>query len=284
MLTTHEISNDKLGGVPILATYCPLCNASVVYDRRIEIDGKQKTLEFEVSGMLRKSDMVMLDTDTESLWQQLMGESIVGAYTGTYLKVIPSMIISVEEFFNRYPDGEILSNATNNDNLANRYGSNPYVGYDSDGADPYDRYFPASQVDSRLPAMERVIGIEVNGAYKIYPFSRIAEQGVVMNRFKNLDLLFFHSDLTVSVLDAREVSASKSIGSVTVFNPVVDGQLLSFTKQQGSFTDDQTGSLWDITGLCIEGKLKGRQLSLVHYSNHFAFAWLAFFPNSEIYE
>ncbi len=39
----------------------------------VEIDGNQKILEFEVSGMLRKSDMVMLDTDTESLWQQLTG-------------------------------------------------------------------------------------------------------------------------------------------------------------------------------------------------------------------
>ena len=161
MLTTHEISNDKLGSIPILATYCPLCNASVVYDRRVEIDGTRKTLEFEVSGMLRKSDMVMLDTDTESLWQQLMGEAIVGEYTGTYLKVIPSMIISVEEFFNRYPNGEILSNATTDEKLANRYGSNPYVGYDSEDADPYDRYFASSQVGPRLPAMERVIDIEV---------------------------------------------------------------------------------------------------------------------------
>ena len=284
MLTTHEISNDKLSGIPILATYCPLCNASVVYDRRVEMDGATKTLEFEVSGMLRKSDMVMLDTDTESLWQQLMGESIVGAYTGTYLTVIPSMIISVKEFFSRYPNGEILSNVTPNEKLSRQYGNNPYVGYDSEDADPYDRFFETSQVDPRLPAMERVIDIEVNGDYKIYPFTKIAEKGVLMDRFKDLDLLFFHSDQTVSVLDARDLSSSKSIGSVTVFNPIVDGQLLSFTKKHASFTDDQTGSKWEITGLCIKGKLKGRQLTLVPYSNHFAFAWLAFFPDSEIYE
>ena len=50
--------------------------------------------------------------------------------------------------------------------------------------------------------MERVIDIEVNGEYKIYPFTKIAEKGVLMDRFKDLDLLFFHSDQTVSVLDA----------------------------------------------------------------------------------
>lgn len=284
MLTTHEISNDNLGGIPILATYCPLCNASVVYDRRIEVGGIRKTLEFEVSGMLRKSDMVMLDTDTESLWQQLMGEAIVGSYTGTFLTVIPSMIISVQEFFKRYPNGEILSNVTPDEKLTRQYGNNPYVGYDSEDAAPYMRYFETSQVDPRLPAMERVIDIEVNGAYKIYPFTRIAEQGVLMDRFKNLDLLFFHSDQTVSVLDSREISTSKSIGSITVFNAKMNGQLLTFSKAGSYFKDDQSGSKWDITGLCVKGELKGSQLTLIPYSNHFAFAWLAFFPESEIYE
>ena len=127
MLTVHEISNDKLAGIPILPTYCPLCNAGIVYDRRIELKGKMKVLEFEVSGMLRKSDMVMMDTGTETLWQQLMGEAIVGEYAGLFLEVIPSLIISVEEFFNKYPKGKILSNDSSNEKLVRRYGNNPYA-------------------------------------------------------------------------------------------------------------------------------------------------------------
>ncbi len=284
MLTMHEISNDKLGGVPILTTYCPLCNAGIVYDRRIEIDGKKKVLEFEVSGMLRKSDMVMMDTETETLWQQLMGEAIVGEYTGTFLEVIPSLIISVEEFFNKYPKGKILSNDSSNEKLASRYGNNPYVGYDTKSGMPYERYFSQGDVDPRLPAMERVIDIEVEGTFKIYPFSKITEAGAVNDKYKTLHVVFFHSDQTVSVMDAGNIRASKSIGSVTVFNPVVDGQLLTFKKQNGIFTDDRTGSNWDITGRCYEGEMKGTQLMIVPHSNHFAFAWLAFFPDSEIYE
>ncbi len=284
MLTTHEISNDKIGDVPILATYCPLCNASVVYDRRVNINGKEKVLEFEVSGMLRKSDMVMLDTGTETLWQQFMGEAIVGEYTGTLLEVIPSLVISVEEFFQRYPEGIILSNSNSNERLSSRYGTNPYVGYDKKGSNPYDRFFNTEDVDKRLPAMERVIDIEVNGEYKIYPFSKISAEGVVNDRFKNFNLVFFHSERTVSVLDASKISASKSIGSVTVFNPTLDGQLLTFKKGDEYFVDDISGSRWDITGRCIEGRMKGSQLAIVPHSNHFAFAWLAFFPDSEIFE
>jgi len=112
ILTMHEIANDELGGVPILVTYCPLCNSGIVYNRKIRHFGEHEILEFEASGMLRNSDMVMLDRKTETLWQQLLGEAIVGDYNGTELDIIPSLIISVEEFFKRYPKGKILSKKT----------------------------------------------------------------------------------------------------------------------------------------------------------------------------
>jgi hypothetical protein len=283
MLTVHEISNDKLDGIPILATYCPLCNAGVVFDRRVVLEGKEEVLTFEVSGMLRKSDMVMLDTRTETLWQQFLGEAIVGEHTGTFLEVIPSMIISVEEFFDRYPKGRILSNKTENSQLAASYGNNPYVGYDSKSGQPYERYFDPGAVDPRLPAMERVIDIQVDGQYKIYPFSLIAEEGVINDTFRNVPLVFFHGGQTVSVLDSRMVKYSRAIGSVTVFDPVVDGRRLIFDKTPEGFRDRESGSLWDITGRSLEGPMKGQQLDIVPHSNHFAFAWLAFFPESEIY-
>lgn len=283
MLTIHEISNDKLGGVPILATYCPLCNASVVFDRRITVNGEEKELEFEVSGMLRKSDMVMLDTETESLWQQFMGESIVGEFTGTMLKVIPSMIISLKSFFDRYPDGKVLSNETTDKDLAGLYGKNHYVGYDKEGGNPFGRYFNTSDIDPRLPAMERVIDIEVKGSRKIYPFSAIAEKGVINDSFKGYHIVFFHGGRTVSVLDARQIRESRAIGSVTAFRPVVGDSLYTFRKSGNRFKDEQTGSTWDITGRCVKGELKGTLLKIVPHSNHFAFAWLAFFPDSEIY-
>ena len=283
MLTTHEISNDTLAGTPILATYCPLCNAGVVFNRTIQAEGKSRVLEFEVSGMLRKSDMIMIDTETESLWQQFMGEAIVGEYTGTFLEVIPSLIISVEEFFQRYPQGGILSNRSSDPLLAGHYGNNPYIGYDAQGSTPYARYFPASDVDTRLPAMERVIDIEVKGKYKIYPLSIVSKEGVIHDDFRGQPVVLFHSDHTVSILDAGQIKESRAIGSVTAFDPRINGRVLTFRKRSGSFRDEQTGSTWDITGRCIRGELQGEQLLILPHSNHFAFAWLGFFPDSEIY-
>jgi len=47
--------------------------------------------------------------------------------------------------------------------------------------------------------------------------------------------------------------------------------------------DDQTGSVWDITGQAIQGELKGKKLSPVAHGDYFAFAGLVFKPETKIY-
>lgn len=281
VLTVHEISNDTLAGRPILVTYCPLCNASVVYDRRLNHKGQERLLSFGVSGMLRHSDMVMYDTQTETWWQQLMGEALVGELAGEELKVIPSLVISVEEFFQRYPEGQILSPETG---IAGGYGQNPYVGYDHPQGLPYESFIDKDKVDKRLPPMERVVDVESQGKRKVYPFSVIAKRGVINDTFNGKHIVVFYKSGTVSVLDEKEISKSRDVGSATLFNAVLDGQRLTFEKKGNVFKDKQTGSAWDITGRSVEGPFKGRQLRMEPHSNHLAFAWLAFYPDSEIYQ
>jgi len=283
MLTFHEMSNDTLAGIPLLPSYCPLCNSGVVFDRRLNFEGNEYLLEFEVSGFLRNSNMVMFDRQTETWWQQLMGEAIVGKLAGSELNIIPSLIISVAEFFERYPNGQILSKQTGYEETMERYGQNPYYHYDSISKNPYSRFFDKENVDSRLPAMERIVDIQDDGRYKVYPFTAVAEKGVINDRFRSKNIVVFYLSGTVSNMDERDLSKSKDVGSVTVFNPVVDGKLLTFSKKEDVFIDAQTKSKWDITGRCINGKLKGEQLMIEPHSNHFAFSWLAFFPDSEIY-
>jgi hypothetical protein len=280
----HEISNDVLNDVPILVTYCPLCNSGIVYLRKIKYNGKENLMEFEPSGMLRNSDMVMLDRNTETLWQQLMGVAIVGELDKKELDILPSLIISVEEFFNRYPQGEILSKKTGFSENENHYGTNPYKNYDDENAKPYERFFNSDKIDKRLPPMERIVDIEDNGEYKIYTFKDIEKAGAINDSFKTKDVVLFHQSGTISVLDQSDISASKDIGTISVFNRKLDGKKLSFEKSNGVFKDLQTKSSWDITGICYEGKLKGKQLKIEPHSNHFAFAWLAFYPDSEIFK
>ncbi len=84
ILVLHEVVNDTVAGRPLLISYCPLCNSAIVFDR--VVDGR--TLEFGVSGFLSKSDLIMFDRDTESWWQQLTGEAIVGDRTGQVLGAV----------------------------------------------------------------------------------------------------------------------------------------------------------------------------------------------------
>ena len=85
ILIWHEIVNDKVGGVPVVVSFCPLCYSAIVYDRRI--NGVEPY--FGVSGLLRMSDLVMYDNVTESFWQQFTGEAIVGDMVGSKLDFIP---------------------------------------------------------------------------------------------------------------------------------------------------------------------------------------------------
>jgi hypothetical protein len=94
LLLWHEIVNDVVGGVPVLVSYCPLCNSGVVYDRRINGD----VLEFGNTGRIRHFDMVMYDRQSESWWQQFTGEAIVGALSGTTMRILPARLESLDKF------------------------------------------------------------------------------------------------------------------------------------------------------------------------------------------
>ena len=87
----------------------------------------------------------------------------------------------------------------------------------------------------------------------------------------------------VSVLDEDTLSKSRKIGSATAFRSYLNGVNYTFKKKDNYFVDDQTHSVWDITGYCKEGTLKEKQLMILPHSNHFAFAYLAFFPDAIIY-
>lgn len=273
ILTWHEIVNDEMAGVPIAVTFCPLCYAAIAFDRRIE----DKTYSFGVSGMLRHSDMIMFDRETETLWQQLSGEGIIGDLTGTILKALPAQIISFDQFVAAYPEGDVLSKDTGH---RRDYGRNPYAGYDNIDERPFLYKGP---FDERVPPMEKVVTVSLAGVDKAYPHRTTRKRRVIHDTVGGEDVLVFHADGAVSALDKSDISASRMIGSTGVFVNHIKGEKYTFSYTKGDFVDDETGSVWDVTGKAIEGPLKGQQLTPVPHGNFFAFAWFAFKPASLLY-
>lgn len=270
IMTAHEIVNDAFGDVPVSVTYCPLCNTAIAFDRRVNGD----VLDFGVSGLLRNSDLVMWDRQTTSLWQQITGEGVIGEFAGAQLETVPTSIVSFAQFAEGFPEGRSLAGESARGRGS--YGLNPYAGYSSSAA-PIAGFFGAD-LDDRVPALSRVIGVTEGEALVAYTFDRIAAEQVINDEVNGVSIVVFGGGETTDALDQRSIAGSQSIGSAVAYIPAVDGQVLTFVaNDDGTFTDDQTGSTWLITGNAIDGELAGSQLEIAEHRNEFWFAWQAFF-------
>lgn len=273
ILTWHEIVNDTINGVPVVVTFCPLCNSAIVFERRIE----GEVYEFGTSGLLRHSDLIMYDRTTESLWQQLTGEAIVGDMVGQQLAFLPASLVSFNDFRAAYPAGVILSRETGHNR---RYGQNPYVGYDTIGENPF---LFQGEPDGRLPAMERVVTVALDGIDVAYPLSVLAPVGVINDRQGEQDLVVFYTAGVSSALGEAIIAEGADVGGTGVFDPHLEGQFLTFKSEEGHILDEQTGSLWNILGQATAGPLAGNSLTPIVHGDHFWFAWAAFKPDTIVY-
>ena len=274
ILIWHEIVNDVVGEVPVVVTFCPLCNASMVFQRPIINDD---LLNFGTSGNLRKSDLVMWDRQTESWWQQFIGEAIVGDLTGTQLKLLPSTILSWEDFKTKYPDGKVLSRDTG---YLRDYGTNPYPGYDNINQFPF---LFDGQVDDRYLPMTRVLGVEVGGVNKAFVYDLLVENKVLNHRLGGEAIVVFWKAGTNSAVDTSSIAEGRDVGTTGVFLRNVSDQELTFTaNKDGTFEDNETSSTWDILGTAMAGPLQGENLmALAHYDT-FWFVWAAFVPEGSV--
>jgi hypothetical protein len=203
VLIWHEIANDIVGGTPVVVTYCPLCNAALVFER--VVDGR--VLDFGTTGKLRNSDLVMYDRQTESWWQQFTGEAIVGAMTGRQLRLVPSRLESFDRFRHRFPEGQVLVPSNPN---ARNYGRNPYVGYDATGQRPflYDGSLPEG-----IEPMERVVAVETApGRHEAWALALLRRRGTI----QSADLLIQWQPGQASALDKASIPAGRDVGNVVV--------------------------------------------------------------------
>ena len=198
MLTRHEIVNDVVAGVPVAVTFCPLCNTAVVFDRRLG----GRVLEFGVSGFLHNSDMIMYDRQTESWWQQFVGDAIVGELVGSRLTMLPARLESFTAFKTRAPHGRVLVPGPG---TYVEYGRNPYVGYDS-RAQPYGFY------DGPLPDAVAALSRVVSVGEEAWSLDLVRER----RRIEVGDLVITWEPGQASALDTAVIARGAEVGNVVV--------------------------------------------------------------------
>ncbi len=259
ILVWHEIVNDKVGGVPVAVTYCPLCFTTQVFNRTIS---GHVAVEFGTSGKLYNNNLVMYDRLSGSLWSQALGEGIVGTHAGENLKRIPFDLAYWKDWKQLYPNSMVLSTDTG---FTRPYGVDPYGDYYTSD----QLFFPISNVDKRLGLKEMVVGLDNGAQYKAYILHQIESSKVINDKVGNKSIVLF----------------SLYPRMVRTYSPIIKSQTLDFqyNASANKILDKQTGSQWNFDGIAVNGQLKGKQLTRLPFDEGFWFSWAAFHPQTRIY-
>jgi hypothetical protein len=276
IMTQHEIVNDVVGGEPLVVTYCPLCNSGLAFSRVVG----GEVWDFGTSGRLYRSNLVMYDRQTRTLWSQFGGEAVWGRpdVVGETLDRVATSLVAWGEFRAAFPDGLVLSR----DSMPGRdYGRNPYPGYEGQGS----QFLFRGPTDERLDPDSRVLGIGADVDPVAVPWDRLVSERVVELAVDGTPLVAFWAPGQASALDAAEVATGTDVGQTAVFERTVDGRTLTFSVADDDDTllvDAETGSRWDLFGRAVSGELEGERLVEVPRDDTFWFVWFAFQPDTAI--
>lgn len=281
IMVWHEIANDSLGGTPIAVTFCPLCHTSVVFDRRL---GGQ-LLDFGVSGLLRRSDLVMYDRQSESWWQQATGRGLVGAHAGDQLEILFSQVVGWGAFRDAHPDGTVLDLQTGWDRP---YGRSPYPGWDRLERNPFlgaAQLEPCDGAPGCLDAKERVGVVRVADAVTVFPFRFVAAAGgLAQTDVAGTPVVVRWLPEVATVLDNEILERADQVGTLVAFGRRVGGRVLRFELRGSDMLDTETGSRWDEFGLATDGPLVGTRLPRIVTDTPYWFGYAAFASQTSIWE
>ncbi len=274
ILMQHHVVNDVVGGTPVAVTFCILCGSAIAYDRRF--DGR--VLEFGLAGLLYNSNLVLYDRQTETFWAQAIGSGIVGEHAGSRLDFLYAPTLPFAEFRSEYPDAPVLSRETGYDR---DYGEGRLLDYEERG--PLERFF-RREADVRLPAKERVLVVARGAEPVAFPFRALSGRRVIEADVGGDPVVAFWAPGTASIYSER-TAEGHDVGAAVAFSPFVDGRRLSFRPHgEDRFRDRETGTVWSLSGLGLEGPLAGRRLRQLDGGVHFWFAWAAYRPRTRVVE
>jgi len=256
ILVWHEIINDKVGGIPVAVTYCPLCYTNQVFERLI--DGQE--VEFGTSGKLYNSNLLMYDRLTESYWSQALGIAVKGELTGYELNLIPFDVITWGDWKKLHPDTVVLTTDTG---YIRSYATDPYGNYYTEPR----IMFPVEHSDDRMHPKEIIIGFNQDHIYKAYKQNDI-ELNIIIN-----DSIGETPVMLISLYSENSRAFERTINELVLNFEYVDGKIL----------DLQTNSEWNYDGLSISGEYQGVQLKRMPIEPGFWFEWFAFHPQTLVY-
>lgn len=250
----HHQVVDTIQNSAIMVTYCTVCRTGRVFSPIV--NGRQET--FRLVGMDHFNAMFE-DQSTKSWWRQSNGECIAGPLKGYKLKEIKSEQLVLSAWARRHPDTKILQ-------------PDPVFKEQYDHMDTYDKGASKGNLTKRdrtsWSFKSWVIGIE-DGLYsKAYDWNQLVEQRMIQDSLSTNPIIILLENDTASF---------------HTYSRIINNEVLSFKKTDDSIIDNNTGSLWNYDGICIDGQLKGKVLTKVASYQEFLHSWEFFHPKSTRY-
>jgi hypothetical protein len=276
ILDWHEMANDVVGGVPVSLAYCTLCGAGIAFDGRAS---NGETYTFGSSGFLFRSNKLMYDRQTRTLWNQLTGEPVLGELVGfdVKLNLLPVVVTTWESWLTQHPETVVLDFDTG----YNR----PYVpgaAY-GDYFAYHDTMFPVWQRSDRLPTKDRVYALQIDGIPKAYPMDVLVEEQVINDTIgqTSIVLVAARGDITVDGVNQRVGNVAYNAGAeVRAYDR---GDKVFAPGPNSDLVVDTTGHTWQITEEALIGP-DGVQAPRIGGHLAYWFGWFSFFPMTLIYE
>ncbi|MEM9523926.1 MAG: DUF3179 domain-containing protein [Pseudomonadota bacterium] len=242
----HEMFNEVIGGVPVALAYCTLCGSGILFETQVE--GRAKPLVFGSSGFLYRSNKLMFDRETHSLWNQFTGKPVIGPLVDSdiELRQRPVVITTWNSWKASHPGTRVLSLQTGH---RRDYGSG--VVYNDYFSSP-DLMFPALVDQSVHRQKDYVFAIRQFGAARAWPLNAFERTRVINDAIVDTPLVLLGS------ANERTVRAYER-GSHTL------------TASGGGLTDE-AGHHWTVTEAALLGP-DGQNLPRVAGHIAYWFAW-----------
>ena len=264
IVNTHEIVNDVLGGVSLVLAHSILVGAGIAY--KSEVNGSPAT--FGTSGLIYRSDPVMFDRVTNTLWLQYTGQPIMGAAAepGVSLDRVPVVLTTWQEWADRHPDTTVLSGTTD------FFGPETYVSESTPGSmllqyESFDdTIFPVWNRSDTLGLKDLVLGVAVDGSYKAYPVPALQQAGIVNDAVGATEIV---------------VVASAVSQAARVYDR---GGLVFSAGDDSREILDAGGAMWRVDEeFLVNVDDPSRRLPRLATHMSYWFAWYAFYPETEVY-
>jgi hypothetical protein len=233
-----------------------------------------RVLHFYLAG-INNQNFLMRDKETGSWWQQITGKAVYGPLRGAALDLVQSDELTFGEWKSEVVDGKVLAPVPK---YVKKYDSN----WETEVAKlPVVISFPGTELRSR----DVVVGLELDGASRAYPWDTLVKQSPVVDRVRGVPLL---------------LAVGPDGKSFRVFKSRIDGKDAEFflkgenegetktatptTLKVWTLLDTTTASEWNFQGCAVSGVSQGKCLDRVPALKDYWFDWRNYHPDTTIYK